>query len=353
MNEMSVNCPLPVDLLDYLDGSLPDLHDHVNACLACQEAITRLSPFQSVRLDTSKFIGVPVKAWTVQPKPQATIGDVWLSAHDFTQKGFAYQQLDGLPFLVLSEQRDDEFGRWVDAVPIWPDVENATNTDLILSGTDITLTGSFRAVFDLQIPIEIDQLAGHIGSLTEQGIQLLHRVFDGELSDAHFGPRLESDTDPRLDATDWIRQIAREVSGYYSYCHDVQAVSFASTLSHLDVIGTFRLSAVERAPVSHSHLLAARTVPGQLVRRATLVTDKGLQIDARLSYHIDAGDVLRLEVVGAAGFRGAVRVIAVSGQLKIRAASDSFRPAEGTTVDFAKGQGMLLRFVDSLELVHA
>lgn len=348
-----MNCPLPIDLLDYLDGSSPEFDEHIEVCMGCREAVARLTPLKSAHLDTSKVIGVPIKAWVPEARPQSNLGDIWMSAHQFDRGQFEYSNLDGLPFLVLSEQREDENGRWVDAVPIWPDIDNASFTDLILSTADTTLNGSFRAVFDLQVPIEIDQFAGHIGSLTESGLQVLQQLFAGELGEDHFGARLESDSDPRLEATEWIRQISREVGSYYTFCHARSSTRIDDSPHHLHLLGTFQLSDVERAHVSHSKLLAAQTVPGHLVRRASLVTGKGLQLEAQLSYHIDAGDVLRFEVIGAFGFHHHVRVVAVSGLLQVRAASEPFVPSPGASVDFARGQGMLLKMVDSLELEDA
>src|SRR5216683_375229 len=350
MKDMGMNCPLPVDLLDYLAGSSPEVDEHIQDCMGCRQALARLAPIQSAQIDTSKVIGIPIRAWIPEARTQSAVGDIWMSAHEFVRGTFEYSGLDALPFLVLSEQREDENGRWVDAVPIWPDVENASFTDLILNAADTTLSGSFRTVFDLQMPIEIDQFAGHIGSLTESGLQVLQQLFDGELGEDNFGPRLESDGDPRLEATEWIRQIAREVGSYYAYCHARSSERVGVAASQLHVLGTFQLSDVERAPFGQSRLLAARTVPGLLVRKASLVTGKGVQLEARLSYHIDAGDVLRFEVTGAIGIHHAIRVVAISGLLQVRAVSEPFVPNLGTSVDFARGQGMLLKMVDSLEL---
>ncbi|MFL5901782.1 MAG: hypothetical protein ACJ75S_11375 [Solirubrobacterales bacterium] len=197
---MSDSCPLPVDWLDYCEGSRPELMSaHLGECPSCRELVVSLSEQPGHAPPPAwaeRFADTPgARLHSDQPQ-MASAAELWLSAVDWQIGEIQYEAPQSALLLVLSSPGEGEGLEWLDVAPVRSDVEGALPTDFLLDVADSSYETPLRVVFSLQCKVERRQLHCRVGALTDA--DLLQIAFDPGLSAWRWGNPLESVEDPRL-----------------------------------------------------------------------------------------------------------------------------------------------------------
>lgn len=208
---MSPTCPLPVDWLDYLDGAGERAQaDHLSECISCQTLLASLSDGRQVNVApdwANAFAGRTDAVWHEQSGKQPARGEFWFSAPRFAldvagvelanSPSFSYEEVDRVLMLVLTDQTEENNFRWHDVVPVLSDVEQATETDLLIAEQESTLGGPWRALFAHQMKVAQQQLDTYVGSLSTGGMTTLLAALEGSADDSRWGIPLQGPADPR------------------------------------------------------------------------------------------------------------------------------------------------------------
>src|SRR5713226_1107456 len=194
-----MNCPLPIDWLDYLEGREvqvdADLDAHLAGCRRCQALVAALKE-RSVGRMLAPYQGAPLSLapkWPKSTKEEASAGQIWLTL----ESGTEYASLSRQLVLVLGAR--PEFGTtWFSVAPLTTETELATSTDLLLGPKDTTLVVPLSVHFRLQAPLAREQLRAYVGETTESGRALIGEASRGTLIQEHFGSAVVRNGDTRL-----------------------------------------------------------------------------------------------------------------------------------------------------------
>ncbi|MGO8967756.1 MAG: hypothetical protein ACLQGN_30240, partial [Mycobacterium sp.] len=113
------------------------------------------------------------------------------------RSSFSYEEVDRVLMLVLTDQTEENNFRWHDVVPVLSDVEQATETDLLIAEQESTLGGPWRALFAHQMKVAQQQLDTYVGSLSTAGMTTLLAALEGSADDSRWGIPLQGPADPR------------------------------------------------------------------------------------------------------------------------------------------------------------
>lgn len=210
-----MDCPLPIDWLDYLEGreSEGDLSAHFADCRRCQALVAELRE-QSVGVELAPYSGSALEdapGWQEQDRSHVAVGDVWL-----TKAELADRYADLWRQIVVVVAKREEFDQtWFSVAPLTTETEVATNTDLLLDPDDTTLAVPLALQFRLQTPVARDQLDHYLGETTASGRELLSAALAGSLSGDHFGAPLTRANDRRLRRVRETRELMATLAGVY------------------------------------------------------------------------------------------------------------------------------------------
>src|SRR5687768_17403223 len=116
-------CPLPIDRFDYLSGDGdPRLGEHLRECASCQAAVAAIeqSPAKGWTPKWRELNLEQVPRWSEEKRMFGSFGDIWLTASSYVDGPVAYQDLDRLLVLVVSEPEQEHGWSWIDVVPLKP-----------------------------------------------------------------------------------------------------------------------------------------------------------------------------------------------------------------------------------------
>lgn len=213
-----MDCPLPIDWLDYLeerevDVSV-DLRAHLDECRRCQLLVEDLRQ-QSVGVELDAYQGVALESlprWRDEERAEIAVGDIWLTGDAFAN---AYAGLRRQLVLVVAER--EEFNkRWLSVAPLTTETETATNTDLLLNGDDTSLAVPLAVEFRAQTPLLKEQLTSYLGAATESGRELLAGAVAGTVERGRFGAAVANPLDRRLRRIEETRRLMATLASVYS-----------------------------------------------------------------------------------------------------------------------------------------
>src|SRR3954453_4741943 len=127
---MTYSCPLPVDWLDYLEGSRSDLSGHLAECPSCRAVIASLADTSVPTGWANPFVGRTDAVWHEDKPAQPAVAEFWFSTPAFeidhvpgsfgVGKGSAmsYANSDRVLLLVIGEPAEHYEMSWLDAVPV-------------------------------------------------------------------------------------------------------------------------------------------------------------------------------------------------------------------------------------------
>jgi hypothetical protein len=194
-------CLSTVDWLERIRSSALDeeAEAHLAICPRCRSIVQELqsqadlggSP-SDLPLDEAVFF--PIAELYGDPKP----GEIWWSASSYDGPA-GYINLDRLLFVVLDEAFSEADRDWVGVAPLWPDVEMASDNDLVLEPHHSDLGMPLRVQVTRQIVVEFEQLDRRLSHLVDEGWQLIEQTLAGEVDAIHTGVPFEGAHDWRLE----------------------------------------------------------------------------------------------------------------------------------------------------------
>jgi hypothetical protein len=204
-----MDCPLPIDWLDHLEGravNAPvDLAGHLADCRRCQALVAELRA-QSVGVVLSPYGGrAEAPKWPAEERADVAVGDVWLTN--------SAEVMDERQLVMIVDERDEFDQTWYSAVPLTTETDLATDSDLLLDSGDTSLGVPFAAQFRLQTPLAREQLEVYVGEATDDA--LLARALAGELDDHRFGAPIARGGDTRLRRIEPTRRAMSELAVIY------------------------------------------------------------------------------------------------------------------------------------------
>jgi hypothetical protein len=239
---MKKRCPLPIDWLEFIEGEGdPELARHLDSCLSCQALVSALKE-ESPADDFGDWLSrVDLKDSIVfQPRKveRPSFGDLVSSASSYSAGDISYDGLDRLFFFVLDNGHEREGSEWFRVAPADTDVENATSTDLVLRPSETEPATSWRVLFAHQTEVNVAQLEGLIGGLTDAGKETLRHALVGELGDERFGSPLEGPSDPRLIADRPTEELMRTLRQPFFALGEAEAATEEEAVAILDDLQT-------------------------------------------------------------------------------------------------------------------
>lgn len=382
-----MDCPLPIDWLDYLeqgdDDANVDLVAHLEGCRRCQLLIEDLRR-QSVGVELDGYQGVALEMlkafprWREEERSEISVGDIWLTRGEFDD---AYADLPRQIVLVIGE-REEFDKRWLSVAPLTTETETATNSDLLLSVDDTTLEVPLAVQFRAQTPLLKEQLASYLGTTTESGRELLAGALAGTLERGRFGAGIASALDRRLRRIEETRELMVTLARVYSdalsqaelaaeqagegatHVHEASSESWG-----LRLVGAEKEWPVETDEAGVGQVLVflsrvkAPTEPGVLAWAASTVRPSNRLIDhfafvsgsrelrARLELKVRGEEMLLLFIEAVSGFSSSPVSISFAKPNGERVDSPPFEPAAGAEVVVARGSvGVAPSELDQLEL---
>lgn len=381
-----MDCPLPIDWLDYLeelevDVSV-DLAVHLNECRRCQLLVEDLRQ-QSVGVELGAYQGAALESLSQwhedEERTEIAVGDIWLTSAEFAN---AYAGLRRQLVLVVAER--EEFNkRWLSVAPLSTETETATNTDLLLNSGDTSLGVRLAVQFRAQTPLLKEQLTSCLGAATDSGLELLAGAVAGTVQRGRFGAAIANPLDRRLWRIEETRRLMATLASVYSetLSQAEEAAENESSAGLSESWGGLRLVSAEGewlgepkeadvgAAIEAGQVLVflsrvkPPTEPGVLalaastVRRSNPLIDHfafvsgGRELRARLELKVRGEEMLLLFIEAASGFSSSPVSISFAKPNGERVDSPPFQPAEGAEVVVARGSvGVAPSELDQLEL---
>jgi hypothetical protein len=211
-----MNCPLPIDWLDHLEGRDVDrdgLREHLANCRQCQLLVETLRE-RSVGVELTPYEGAALQfapKWQEEKRSEVAVGDVWLTRGSVLH---TYTELRRQIVLIVAK-REEFNASWYSAAPLTIETEVATSTDLLLGAEDTTLKVPLAVQFRVQAPLARDQLDSYIGETTISGRSLLEKAAAGTLSSDHFGAAVAAADDSRLRRIEETRDLMARLTHPY------------------------------------------------------------------------------------------------------------------------------------------
>jgi hypothetical protein len=386
---VKMDCPLPIDWLDYLeerevDVSV-DLRAHLDECRRCQLLVEELRQ-QSVGVELNAYQGTALESlprWREEERAEIAVGDIWLTGDAFAN---AYVGLRRQLVLVVAER--EEFNkRWISVAPLTTETETATNTDLLLNGDDTSLGVPLAVEFRAQTPLLEEQLASYLGAATESGRELLAGAVAGTVERGSFGAAIANPLDRRLRRIEETRRLMATLASVYGDSLNqaeasaekeaaleatADATSAGDSWGGLTLVETLEQGKWQATPESAvEHAVLAVLIPVKpAVQEGVLALAAGTvewsnplvnhfafesprcALRARLELTGMRGDeVLRLFIEVVSGFSSAPVLISFAKPSGERVESPPFPPTPGAEVVVARGPvGISPADVDRLEL---
>jgi hypothetical protein len=302
----------------------------------------------SPRIDTSSFDFDQVRIIEAESVEGArpVRGDIWWTASSFEGPA-GYEEVDRLPFVILDDFEDAD-REWIDAAPLWHDVDLANEVDIVFEPHCTTLEMPLRFQLRRQITLAFEQFEDKLGEVREEGLEMIDAAKRGDLPLEHLGIAYEDPNDWRLIADQWIAELIATLQGPYfaalQQADDaVSEAGFAGAdLTPLFIHFDARLKHL--APrADHEFALAA--AKGASQRKMVELCATEHQLFALLWANAVKG-VLELEIQRVADeFLSSLQVVVglKSGE---SVASDPFVPRPHTVVTFAEDLGVTPGAID-------
>jgi len=387
-----MDCPLPIDWLDYLEEREVDvgfdLRAHLDECRRCQLLVEDLR-HQSVGVELDAYQGAALESFRQcreEERAEIAVGDIWLTSGEFAN---AYTGLRRQLVLIVAER--EEFNkRWLSVAPLTTETETATNTDLLLNGDDTSLGVPLAVEFRAQTPLLKEQLTSYLGAATESGRELLGSAVAGTVERGRFGAAIANPLDRRLRRVEETRRLMATLASVYSetLSQEEEAAQAAeanaanessASLSeswaglklvsaegewHAEPKGADAGAAIEAGQVLvFLSRVKPPTKPGVLAWAASTVhrsnplidhfafASGGRELRARLELRVRGEEMLLLFIEAASGFPSSPVSISFAKPNGERVDSPPFQPAEGAEVVVARGSvGVAPSELDQLEL---
>lgn len=372
---MTMNCPLPIDWLDLLEGR-PTIaaRTHLGTCSSCQAVVAALRDLPSLGLAVPQNLDENAGHTRIRlndtDDPRVVEWQLrWLAVDDADVR---------LPVVVLGFADEDSHAafiepgagsvtsaeipgqRLVDIVPLWTDQENATSADLLLDEADTTTGIAWRVVFRRQTVAPAHLLAVMFGHLTASGEAVISQALAGRFPPERTGADLESEFDPRLTADSWMDEVLYHALSQVAEPGDAPVseglAEHAPSGHDPDIMWTdesgrtyvLELKRVTESDISGNVLAAAPTRYRRSVLWAHLRSVAGQQLDARIRWDRH-NDRLVLHPQVVKGFSTMVVIIVRSSQLNDPLRVNA-RLRPDSEVVLSEGAGISDRDIDALEL---
>ncbi len=279
-------------------------------------------------------------------------GDIWWTASSFEGPA-GYEEIDRLPFVIL----DDfvETGReWIDAAPLWHDVDLANEVDIVFEPHCTTLEMPLRFQLRRQITLAFEQFEDKLGEVREEGLEMIDAAKRGDLPLEHLGIAYENPSDWRLAADQWTAGLIATLQGpYFAALQQAEEAVSESEVGAGDLTPLFiHFEARLRHHASHAgHEFALAAAKGGSQKKMVELCATEHQLFALLWANAVKG-VLELEVQRVAEeFLSSLQVVVglKSGDSVV---SDPFVPRPHTVVTFAEDLGVTPGAID-LERIEA
>lgn len=221
---MNTHCPLPVDWLDYVDGSRdPQMDAHLDSCPSCAVLVRSLSEEPAAVPPAGwaeRFRGRTSASWRFEPADEPVFGELWLSRPQRTQLAYPADTRDGIPLLIVSDPFDETGIRWVRVVPVRSDVEDATPTDYLLNGEETTVGCPWRLVFSHEGPVPNAWLAGRVGCMTSEGRERVLKALSAQGDPRRWGSPAGVAAGTRSDDRFWNLAVQQLRSPWLQHLSD-------------------------------------------------------------------------------------------------------------------------------------
>jgi hypothetical protein len=373
-----MDCPLPIDWLDYLENrdvdDGVDLDAHLADCPRCELLVDELRR-QSVAVELAPYEEEALAhapKWTEEERGEVAIGQIWLTAGS----GKTYAALRRQIVLVVAAREEFE-QTWFSITPLTTETELATNADLLLGANDTTLAIPLAAQFRLQTPLAREQLESYLGQATESGQELVTAAVAGTLDSEHFGAALSRANDRRLRRLEETREIMARLGSDYGEAlaraeeaeeaeantgsddpvavlepAKAKALAFAKlwheqvgSEDELDVdvgagLFVFQLKAVKPAAPERQLELAAATVArsNPWINHFAFERERyALRVRLELKDPMRGEEMLLLLIDHVSGFPSAPMLISFATTAGVRIESEPFDPTKENQVVIARG----------------
>jgi hypothetical protein len=346
---MEIKCPPAIDWMDYLAGKqLPAKEEHLGGCPSCQAVIESLKRNRTDQIRFGNWMsGLDIHSyhpWTETKPSEPTVGQIWFSSPTFSSHGYSYKNVDRIPWLIL-EQTDSRLGNlsWFNVAPVWTDIENASQTDLVLETEDTSLGGSFRVLFHLQTVVAHEQLHSCVGRLSVPGVDLVTEVLAAHFPPDRFGVPFDDETDPRIVSADWIEEIAKILGSFYGHVFELDGhgKDFERAAGSLPA-RTIRFHLVKSKYGGPERDLAwaASSSPGA-AQLSAVADGRGFSLRGWFRHRLFMDRVIFV-VEQTKGLDIPIRISIYASANAEPIVSDRFLPAPGSEVVIAEGRGVLL-----------
>lgn len=338
-----MRCPLPVDWLEYLEGTRsPELTAHLAKCLPCQISVQELQrePRPVLR---SSWAGHAWPHWRAAgmdgddgTAPMA--GDLRLLA-DVAGIGM------NIPVVLISDSRSEGAQSWFEVAPVLTDIESATALDLMLFRNDTSLQTPLRVVFRRQAVVDSSDLRVRIGSLTESGRLIIDQAMQGKAPSERFGTPV---VDDNVHVPHEIDNIVESLNRKYGLL-----VEENDTEARPAEVISFKLHPVMFSQPSSDLRLAAATSAREDELQWEADDPRHGRFRGRVEYRHAADELILVieEFVAAEpAARLRAQMLVQSTRLSEPAISEPFVPLPGTSVVIGRDLGVLPAEIAGLEL---
>ena len=344
-----MRCPLPVDWLDYLEGTSSDeCVAHLKNCLSCRVLVEELRRDLSTRVP----LHVPTlpdshswPRWEGVKAEAVNFGDIWWSAEALGQ---SVEPALRVPLLLLSDAWEEGAQSWFDVVPLSSDIENATSLDFVLLRGDTDLQVPWRVCLRLQTIASREALDTRIGALTTVGRTAVKRVLTGDAVAERFGSFIEGEDDPRVKLPDDIERSIRLIGHPYAALHEgPDAAQESAKVTAFPMLRTKRTA----SPADGLRLAAASASEQERVLWTVDIPDRG-RIQGRLVRSSEDELLFVVEEMSEdrLGLGSPLRITFWSELLSQPATSDPFVPAVGDQVSLGRDHGVFPSEISRVEV---
>lgn len=346
---MKQECPLPIDWLDFLEtGGTGPLEEHLHSCTSCQRVVELLQGQPALSASETAVDGVTaLKANGVPGSPRQ--GQIWIARSPFDAHGYAYS-LELKPLLLITSEPTSAAGdMWFRAAPLSTDLENATDSDLVLGRDGSGIGVDTRVILQMARRLAASQLEACFGQLNRDALQRIRDARQNVLAAEYAGAPLEGGDDPRLWANEQLAETMAVLAGYSWHVREdvAQAPEVKRTsdvlISDVSAGAKVFLGVLDRFHTAHAETafafrLAAKSAESHDVQHFRWQESAERLLIVSAVHEMWGGDYIRLKIERVAGLSD--QIVVVSQSQSGRLTTEPFVPTVGAEVEFGKGHGL-------------
>jgi hypothetical protein len=291
-----MECPDLFQWADWLSADTADDENeaHLRQCAGCAARVGALRGTVNVELPIHDHGTLTADiCFESYPYAPPSVGDVWLSARNYSWDGGSYRDLDQLMFVVVNENVCEQGRRWLDVAPLSTNVELATDRDLVFQTHHSTLNMQLACLPHHQLYLAWEQFDSKVGEIVEDAFNVLVRSLSATAPAEWTGTAYDSAYDPRLDVEQqFLGVVERLREPYLSSLNDaVRAIEASPENTAGEDLQLF-------IPLLHElrhQQAAALAAASRAASEALLLYDEAHLFEAKLQIDVFT-DLLRVEI---------------------------------------------------------